>query len=188
MKPEFIICGLGNPGEKYAQTRHNAGFCALDMLSQKLNVKINASKFHSLCQKAEIEGVTALLIKPQTFMNESGLAVKEAADFFKIAPEKIIVIHDDINFEPGKMRIRLKGSDGGHNGLKSVISCLSSSGFIRIKLGVGKKPPEYDLADWVLSPLDKNGREALDGALENACDALSLILSGKADRAMERYN
>ncbi len=188
MRPDYIVCGLGNPGEKYVFTRHNAGFLTLDMLSQKLGVKINSLKFHALCGSAEIEGVSVLLMKPQTFMNSSGLAVQAALSFFKLPIEKLVVIHDDVSFDPGKLRIRLKGSAGGHNGLESIIEETGSSDFARIKIGVGKKPPEWDLADWVLSRFPTEDQKDMFAAFENACSALPLLLTGKAEKAMQTYN
>lgn len=189
MRPEFIVCGLGNPGEKYVFTRHNAGFLTLDMLCQKLGgVRINSLKFHALCGDAVIGGVPALLMKPQTFMNDSGRAVKAAMSFFKLPPERLVVIHDDVSFEPGRLRIRLKGSSGGHNGLESIIDGLQSDAFARIKLGVGQKPPERDLADWVLSKIPVEDQKPLFSAMENACEALPLILSGEPEKAMSKFN
>ena len=188
MRPEFVICGLGNPGEKYVFTRHNAGFLTLDMLSQRLGVKIRTLKFHALCGSADVGGVPALLMKPQTFMNESGLAVRAAMDYYKLPPERLIVVCDDVNFDPGKLRIRTKGSDGGHNGLKSVIDELQSQNFIRIRLGVGKKPPQWDLADWVLGTVPESDRENMFSAFTNACDALEMLVKGEDQAAMGKYN
>ena len=189
MRPEYIVCGLGNPGERYTFTRHNAGFLTLDMLCQKLGgVRINSLKFHALCGDAVIGGVPVLLMKPQTFMNDSGLATAAALGFFRLPPERLVVIHDDVSFDPGRLRIRLSGSAGGHNGLKSLIRELNSDAFPRIKLGVGKKPPEWDLADWVLSKIPTEDQKPLFSAMENACEALPLILTGAADKAMEKYN
>ncbi|MBQ9545178.1 MAG: aminoacyl-tRNA hydrolase [Clostridia bacterium] len=189
MRPEFVVCGLGNPGEKYVFTRHNAGFLTLDMLSQKLGgVRINSLKFHALCGDAVIAGVPVLLMKPQTFMNSSGLAAAAALSYFKLPPERLVVIHDDINFEPGRLRIRLKGSAGGHNGIESVIEETHSSAFPRIKLGVGQKPPEWDLADWVLSKVPAEDQKPLFSAMESACEALPLLLTGDGEKAMSRFN
>ena len=149
---DYMIVGLGNPGKQYESTRHNAGFICLDLLAEKYSISVKKLKFKSLLGEGRIEGKRCLLLKPQTFMNLSGEAVRDAAEFYKIPPENIIVIYDDISLDPGKLRIRRKGSDGGHNGMKNILYHLKSDGFPRIKVGVGAKPnPEYDLADWVLS-------------------------------------
>lgn len=187
--PEYLIAGLGNPGREYERTRHNAGFLFLDALAERMNTPIKRLKFQSLCGDGELAGHRCLLLKPQTFMNNSGQAVREAAAFYKIPPERVLVVYDDISLEPGVLRIRRKGSDGGHNGIKSILYHLESEQFPRIKLGVGKKPhPEYDLADWVLSNLPEGERTALHEAILRACDASELIVSGKIDEAMNRYS
>ena len=186
---EYIIAGLGNPGAKYEMTRHNAGFLAIDMLAMKQNKEIKRLKFHALTSDAEIEGKKCLLMKPQTFMNNSGEAIGEAAKFYKIPPQNIIVFSDDISLDVGKIRIRRKGSAGGHNGLKSIIAHLGSEDFPRVKIGVGKKPNAYmDLADWVLGRFPKELEPQLKEALENADGAISLIVQDKFDRAMNLYN
>ena len=150
--PEFIIVGLGNPGKQYELTRHNAGFLFADLLADKNGVKINKIQFKAVTASLTLGGVKCLLMKPQTFMNNSGEAVRQAASFYKIPPERILVVFDDISLPCGRLRIRRKGSDGGHNGIKSIIYHLNSDAFPRVKLGVGEKPhPDYDLADWVLS-------------------------------------
>lgn len=186
---DYIIAGLGNPGGKYEMTRHNAGFLAIDMLAMKQNKEIKRLKFHALTCDAEIEGKKCLLMKPQTFMNNSGEAIGEAAKFYKIPPQNIIVLSDDISLDVGKIRIRRKGSAGGHNGLKSIIAHLGSEDFPRVKIGVGKKPNAYmDLADWVLGRFPKELEPQLKEALENADGAISLIVQDKFDRAMNLYN
>lgn len=186
---EYLIVGLGNPGKKYEFTRHNAGFLCLDLYAQKNSFKIDRVKFKAVCADVKIAGKRCLMLKPQTFMNLSGEAVREAAAFYKIPPEKILVVFDDVSLNVGKMRIRRKGSDGGHNGIKSIIYHLASSDFPRIKIGVGKKPhPDFDLADWVLKPFSKSELEQLRECCENACQAIELIVSGKTDEAMNRYN
>ena len=186
---DFMIVGLGNPGKKYEFTKHNAGFLCIDLLAQKLDVKIDRLKFKALVGEARINSKRCLLMKPQTFMNLSGEAVRDAAAFYKIPPEKIIVIFDDISLEPGRLRIRRKGSDGGHNGIKSRIYQLQSDAFPRIKLGIGAKPhPEFDLAAWVLEPFSKEALKALRAAADNACEAVGLMVDGKTDEAMSRYN
>ena len=187
--PEYLIVGLGNPGRQYELTRHNAGFLFADLLADKSNIKISKIQFKSVTALVEINGHKCLLIKPQTFMNNSGEAVKQAASFYKIPPEKIIVVFDDISLPCGKMRIRRKGSAGGHNGMKSIIYHLNSDDFPRVKLGVGEKPhPDYDLADWVLSSFKKDEIPLLRQAAENACAAVELMVSGDTDKAMSSYN
>jgi PTH1 family peptidyl-tRNA hydrolase len=186
---EYMIVGIGNPGAKYEMTRHNAGFLAIDMLAMKQNKEIKRLKYHALIGDAVIEGKKCLLMKPQTFMNNSGEAVAEAARFYKIPPQNIIVLSDDISLDVGKIRIRRKGSAGGHNGLKSIIAHLGSDEFPRVKIGVGKKPDAYtDLADWVLGRFPKELEPQLKDALENANGAISLIVQDKFDRAMNLYN
>ena len=187
--PEFLIVGLGNPGKKYELTRHNAGFLFTDLLADKLGFKINKIQFKAITGTAEISGKKCIVMKPQTFMNNSGEAVKQAAAFYKIPPENIIVVFDDISLPCGKLRIKRKGSDGGHNGIKSIIYLPNSDKFPRVKLGVGEKPhPDYDLADWVLSSFKKDELTALRDAAEKACEAVELMVSGNIDRAMSSFN
>lgn len=186
---EYIIAGLGNPGAKYEMTRHNAGFLTLDLYAVKNNADIKKLKYHSLVREEIIGGKRCLLMKPQTFMNNSGEAIGEAARFYKIPPEKIIVISDDTTLDIGKIRIRRKGSAGGHNGLKSIIAHLNSEDFPRVKIGVGKKPDAYtDLADWVLARFPKESEAELRQSLENALSAVELIVQGETDKAMNLYN
>lgn len=184
-----LIVGLGNPGEKYEKTRHNIGFLALDYIAEKQNIKINRSKFKALVCDSDINGKRVLFMKPQTFMNNSGEAVREAVDFYKIPIENVVVIYDDISLQPGKMRIRLKGSDGGHNGIKSIIHHLNSNEFPRVKIGVGAKPnPDYDLADWVLGNIPKNDQEVMMSCIENTYESVKLMVDGNANKAMEKFN
>lgn len=186
---EYIIAGLGNPGAKYEMTRHNAGFLAMDLLAIKENINIKKLKFHSLVSDAVISGKRCLIMKPQTMMNNSGEAVVEAAKFYKIPPENIIIVYDDISLDVGQTRIRRKGSAGGHNGIKSIIAHLGSENFPRIKIGVGKKPhPDYDLVNWVLGRFPKEQEAELKSALENCVSALELIINGDIDKAMNLYN
>ncbi len=186
---EFIIAGLGNPGTKYEDTRHNCGFMSAETLAEMYKTEIKRLKFKSLTAEITIADKRCLIMKPTTFMNNSGEAVEEAASFYKIPPEKIIVIYDDINLDVGRLRIRQKGSDGGHNGMKSIILHLNSDNFPRIRVGVGKKPhPDYDLADWVLSRFTKEEGEKLEPALSNAAKAAELIVQGKINEAMNVYN
>lgn len=185
----FIIAGLGNPGQQYQKTRHNVGFVAVDYIAEKLGVRIDRAKFHSLVAEAKIGEVRLLLMKPETYMNNSGTAIGEAAAFYKIPPERVLVLHDEISFEPGTIRIRRKGSAGGHNGLKSIIANLASEEFPRVKIGVGKKPtPEYDLADWVLGKLPKEHSDLIDKRLADIYGACELISAGKIDDAMQKYS
>lgn len=184
-----LIVGLGNPGAEYTNTRHNAGFLAIDKIAERCSVKINRVKFKGLCADTVISSKRVLLLKPQTFMNLSGESVLEAADFYKIAPENIIVICDDVNFDVGVMRIRKKGSDAGQRGVRSIIKCLGTDAFPRIKIGVGKKPnPEYDMADWVLSKFTSDEEKTLNTSIENSYDAVCLMLSDKTDEAMAKFN
>lgn len=187
--PEYLIVGLGNPGKKYELTRHNAGFLFADLLADKHGESISKIQFKSVTACIELGGHRCLLMKPQTFMNNSGEAVKQAAAFYKIPPEKIIVVFDDISLPCGKLRIRRKGSDGGHNGIKSIIYLMASDKFPRIKMGVGEKPhPDYDLADWVLSNFKKPELDALRDAAEKACEAVELMVMGDTDKAMSKFN
>ncbi len=186
---EFLIVGLGNPGGKYEITRHNAGFLCVDLFAESMNTEIKRLKYHSLTAEVNIDGHRCLLMKPQTFMNNSGEAVGEAAKFYKIPAEKVIVMFDDISLPIGKLRVRRKGSAGGHNGIKSIISHLGSENFPRVKIGVGAKPhPDYDLADWVLASFKKDDFPALKEAMVNAGEAVKLIVNGNTDKAMNLYN
>ena len=184
-----IVAGLGNPGSAYENTRHNAGFLAVDAVAASVNADLRTAKFHALVGEADLGGVRALLMKPQTFMNHSGVALQEAAAFYKIPPENILILHDEISFSPGMMRIRRKGSAGGHNGLKSIIEHIGSENFPRIKIGVGQKPsPDYDLADFVLSKFPPADLAIIREELPKIADAAALILSGKIDEAMTKYS
>lgn len=184
-----IVVGLGNPGKEYTYNRHNAGFMCMDVICDKYRARVDKAKFKALVGECNIAGKHVLLMKPQTFMNNSGEAIREAADFYNVPAENIIVIFDDISIGVGKLRIRRKGSAGGHNGIKSVIEHLSTNEFPRIKLGVGEKPsPEYDLINWVLGNIPESDRKAMSEAYSNAADALEVMLSGDMDRAMNKYN
>ncbi len=186
---DYMIVGLGNPGRQYETTRHNAGFICLDLLSEKHGIKVNKLKFKSLIGDGRINGKRCLLLKPQTFMNLSGEAVRDAAEFYKIPVEKIIVICDDISLDPGKMRIRRKGSDGGQRGMKNIIYHLKSDNFPRIKVGVGAKPnPEYDLADWVISHFTKDEAKLIKEVAEKVAGAVEYMVEDKIDKAMSDYN
>lgn len=186
---DFMIVGLGNPGSRYENTRHNAGFICLDKIAETLRVPVNKIKFKGLIGEAKTEQGKILLMKPSTFMNLSGQAVAEAMQFYKLTPDRVLVIFDDISLEPGKMRIRRKGSDGGHNGMKNIIYLTGSDEFPRIKVGVGKKPnPEYNLADWVLSRFTEAERKEIDAVAEKCCGAFPHIMAGDIERAMNLYN
>lgn len=184
-----IIVGLGNPGNEYAETRHNAGFLAVSYIARKLGIEINRAKYKALCAECVIGTKRTLLMLPQTYMNNSGEAVRAAMDFYKIEPENVLVIYDDISLACGKLRIRQKGSAGGHNGIKSIIEHTGSDAFPRIKIGVGEKPhPEMDLANWVLSSFGKEELKILTEKFENVYLAAELINSGDINTAMNRYN
>ena len=185
---EYIVVGLGNSGTKYENTRHNAGFIAVDNLAQKLGVKIDRIKYKSLVTTCTIEDKKVLLMKPSTYMNNSGLAVVEAMNFYKIPPENVIVLFDDISLDVGKMRIRRKGSDGGHNGIKNIIYLSGSDKFPRIKMGVGHKPEKWDLADWVLSRFTDSELGILEETADKAVQAVELMLNGQTDKAMNLFN
>ena len=186
---EYIIVGLGNPGTEYENTRHNIGFMTIDTLCEKYKVNCKKLKFKSLTCDMMISGKRCLIMKPSTFMNKSGEAVTEAMSFYKIPPERTIIVFDDISLEPGKMRIRRKGSDGGHNGIKNIIYLSGADTFPRIKMGVGAKPhPDYNLADWVLGHFKKEDGEKLEQCFQNAVTALELMVDGKTDQAMNKFN
>lgn len=186
---EYLIVGLGNPEKKYENTRHNAGFMALDKIAEKWGVSVDRVKFKAMTGKAEIAGKKCLLMKPLTYMNLSGEAVTAAMRFYKVPLERVIVFYDDISLEPSFLRIRRKGSDGGHNGIKNIILLSGGDTFPRVKIGVGKKPhPDYDLADWVLSSFSEKEKKALDQALDHCPDIASLMVNGEIDKAMNRYN
>lgn len=188
-KDMYIIAGLGNPGKQYAQTRHNVGFDTIDILADKYNISVDTKKHKALCGKGMIEGQKVVLAKPQTFMNLSGESVRELVDFYKIDPEEeLIVIYDDISLEPGKIRIRKKGSAGGHNGIKNIIAQLGTQNFQRIKVGVGEKPKGWDLADYVLGHFSKEDRGLVDDALKRAARAVELMVQGEVDQAMNQFN
>lgn len=186
---ERLIVFLGNPGLKYSGTRHNVGFMTADALEKKLGVSINRAKFKSLTAKCELGGKSVLLMKPQTYMNLSGDAVIEAVRFYKLTPEDVLVVCDDTALPCGKLRFRQKGSAGGHNGLKSIISRLDSDAFPRLKIGVGSPPhPEYDMIDWVLGVFRNQDAEDIAKAVQTAAEAIEVFLHDGADRAMNRYN
>lgn len=186
---DYIVVGLGNPGMVYENTRHNAGFIAVDEAVKTMGAEFTKRKFNAEIAEIKKDGKRIIFIKPQTFMNNSGEAVEAISSFYKIKPQNIIVLFDDISLDVGRLRIRKNGSDGGHNGIKSIIACTGSQDFARIKIGIGAKPhPDYDLADWVLGKFSKEDREKIDDAAQRAVKALSLMLSGETDKAMNLYN
>ena len=185
----WLIVGLGNPGSQYAKTRHNCGFRAIDILSQKLSCKIDKAKFQGLYGQTTVDGIKIFLLKPQTFMNLSGRSVLQLSAYYNIPPQRIIVLFDDISLPPGRLRVRADGSAGGHNGIKSIISELGSQDFPRVKIGVGAKPePDRDLADWVLSSFSASEEKLLTKALENAADAALYIIEKGVPETANRYN
>ncbi len=185
----YIIAGLGNPGLRYAHTRHNAGFEAVERLGEKYRISISTKKFQALCGTGVIEGQKVLLLQPQTYMNLSGESIRAACDFYKIDPEEeLIVLYDDISLAPGQLRVRKKGSAGGHNGLKSIIAHLGTQSFLRIKIGVGEKPPGYDLADYVLGHFEKETWPEMEEAFERAAQAAARLLYEDPERVMNEFN
>lgn len=184
-----LVVGLGNPGATYEGTRHNAGFVAVDRMAERAGVRIDRAKFDALVAEGMLGEARVLFMKPQTFMNLSGKAVKAAADFYKIPPANVLVFVDDISFAPGNLRIRRSGSAGGHNGLKSIEGCLGTKDYPRFKLGVGQKPtPDYDLADWVLGKMGKEDRACLSEAAERAALAAELWVKGAEEEAMSKFS
>ena len=185
----FLIVGLGNPGRQYEHTRHNAGFDVMDALAEKYNISISESGHKALFGKGMIGGQKVILAKPQTFMNLSGESVAELLHYYKIDPEEeLLVIFDDISLAPGNIRIRKKGSAGGHNGIKNIILHLGTQVFPRVRVGVGEKPEEYDLADYVLGHFSKEDRELMEEGYDRADHAVGMILNGEIEAAMNQYN
>lgn len=185
----ILIVGLGNPGKQYEHTRHNVGFDVIDVMADKYNISVTEKKHKALCGKGIIEGQKVVLAKPQTFMNLSGESVAELLNFYKSDPEtELIVIFDDISLAPGNIRVRKKGSAGGHNGIKSIISSVGTSNFMRIKVGVGEKPQGWDLADHVLGHFSGEDRARVEEAIRDAEDAAVLMIQGEADKAMNDFN
>ena len=185
----YLIAGLGNPTKQYEHTRHNIGFDTITYLADHYHISMNTKKFQGICGSGYIEGQKVLLLMPQTYMNLSGQSVSEAAAFYKLDPAaEVIVIYDDIALEPGNIRVRKKGSAGGHNGIKDIIAHLGTQEFQRIRIGVGEKPKEYDLADYVLGRFSAEDRKLVEEAFANAADAVRLMVQGKTDEAMNLYN
>ena len=191
----WLVAGLGNPGRKYEGTRHNVGFLALELLAKRHQVKINRLKFDGLCGEITLPGgpgqaaVSALLLLPQTYMNESGRSLRRALDFYKLPPERALVAFDDASLPPGKLRLRSSGSDGGHNGIKSILYHLGSDQFPRVKIGVGAPPdPGWDLADWVLALPSASDAKLIGEALLRAGEAVEAVLRAGMDAAMNEFN
>lgn len=184
----YLIAGLGNPTKTYEGTRHNVGFSMIDVLAEAFHIDVMTKKHKALVGKGVIEGARVILAKPQTYMNLSGESVREIADFYKIEPENIIIIYDDISLDVGRLRIRKKGSAGGHNGIKNIIAHLGTQEFPRIKVGVGEKPKDWDLADYVLSKYSKEEQEAFKEASQDVVGAVKLMVMDDVDGAMNRYN
>ncbi len=186
---DWLIVGLGNPGENYARTRHNIGFRAVDCLAGQLGAKIDRAKFRGLYGQATYKGLKLILLKPQTFMNNSGLSVMDAARFYKLPAERVVVLFDDISLDVGRLRVRAEGSAGGHNGIKSIIGGLNSQSFPRVKIGVGAKPhPDYELADWVLSNFTKDEEKVLAPVIEDAASAALELIENGVQAAASKYN
>ena len=184
----FLIAGLGNPGREYEGTRHNVGFMTLDALADKYNIDVREKAFKGLIGKGVIEGNKVILVKPQTYMNLSGECIRQVMDYYKVDPSEFIVIYDDISLVPGGIRIRKKGSAGGHNGIKNIIAMTGTQNFLRIKVGVGEKPAGWDLADHVLGHFDTADRAEVEKAIGHAVEAAEMMITGETDAAMNRYN
>lgn len=186
---DFLIAGLGNPGKQYEGTRHNAGFMALEALAEKLGARVDRIKFKSYCGEGTVGDKRVLLMMPQTFMNLSGEAVREAMQFYKLPPERVLILFDDISLPVGAVRVRRKGSDGGQRGMRNIIELTGSDQYPRIKIGIGAKPhPDYDLKDWVLSRFSKEDAAKMTEAADKAAQAACLIAEGKIDEAMNRFS
>lgn len=185
----YIIAGLGNPTSQYDKTRHNVGFDAIDKVAEKHGISLNMKKYHGIYGTGVINGEKVLLVKPQTYMNLSGECIIEFLNFYKLDPEQeLIVLYDDISLAPGNIRIRKKGSAGGHNGIKNIIAHLGHDKFVRVKIGVGEKPPGYDLADFVLGRFSQSERQEVEEALERTEEAVEGIIGEGAETAMNLYN
>lgn len=185
----YIIVGLGNPEKKYENTRHNVGFICIDKIADKYGIDISEDKFNAFVGKGVIDGQKVILVKPLTYMNRSGESVRKVVDYYKVDPQsEVCIIYDDTSMDVGKIRIRKKGSAGGHNGIKSIIAHLGSDVFVRVKVGIGEKPPKYDLADYVLGHFETEERKVIDESADKICDAMKLLVHGEADEAMNKFN
>jgi PTH1 family peptidyl-tRNA hydrolase len=186
---DYMIVGLGNPGEKYCNTRHNAGFRAVDYISQKLRVDARSSKFNSVYGVGNFGNKRFVIMKPQTFMNRSGESVLQAMTFYRVVAEKVILIFDDVSLDIGKIRLRKSGTHGGHNGVKSILELAGSKNFLRVKIGIGNKPhADWDLADWVLSKFSEGEEKILETVFEKVSMSVDMILSSRIEKAMATYN
>ncbi len=186
---DWLIVGLGNPDAVYAKNRHNAGFRAVDKLAEKLGVKVDRAKFRGRFVQVSHKGQKLILLKPMTFMNNSGLSVMDAVNYYKLPPERVLVLFDDISLDVGRLRLRRDGSAGGHNGIKSIIGCLNSQSFPRVKIGVGQKPhPDYELAAWVLSDFSREEEKRLEPALSDAAEAALMLVDEGIEAASAKYN
>lgn len=184
----YLMIGLGNPGSKFENTRHNVGFDTIDYISAKYGIKLSKIGFKAVYGEGEIEGIRVILVKPQTFMNLSGESVREIVEWYKLPMERVIVIYDDIDLEPGKIRVRPKGSSGTHNGMKSVIYQLQDDNFPRVRIGIGRAPEKWDLADYVLSKFSREDRQVINGSIEKAAEAAVIIAKNGPEKAMNSYN
>ena len=184
----YIIVGLGNPGKEYAHTRHNVGFETIDILADRMGIEVEEKKHKGLCGKGILAGQKVILLKPQTYMNLSGESVRAAADFYKVDPEDILVIYDDISLEPGQLRLRGKGSAGGHNGIKNIIAHLGTQEFPRVRIGVGEKPARMDLADYVLGRFPKEEAETMTTAFKDGAAAVVDMMTEGVEAAMNHFN
>ncbi|MBE7010771.1 MAG: aminoacyl-tRNA hydrolase [Ruminococcaceae bacterium] len=184
----YVILGIGNPGKQYENTKHNIGFISLDYLAASCGIQINKIKHKALIGEGRLAGEKVILVKPQTYVNLSGESLRMIMDFYKLTPEELIVIYDDVSLEQGRVRIRAKGSDGGHNGIKSIIYHLQSDDFCRIKIGVGTPPPHYDLADWVLSKFSNEEIKVVSQVVDKVPDMVAEIMKNGPQSAMNRFN
>lgn len=184
----YIIVGLGNPGKQYEHTRHNVGFEVIDILADRIGICIEEKKHKALCGRGILEGQKVVLVKPQTFMNLSGESVRAIFDFYKVESKDIIIVYDDVSLEPGQLRIRGKGSAGGHNGIKNIIVHLGTQEFPRVKVGVGEKPKGMDLADYVLSRFSKEEQDTMEEAFHEAANAVAMMVKQDIDSAMNHFN
>ena len=185
----FVIVGLGNPGKEYTASRHNAGYLAIDRLMDRYGIKLSSKKFDGLSGRGTIDGRKVMLVKPTTFMNNSGRCVKKIVDYYKLDPANdLVILYDDIDLEPGMLRVRTKGSAGSHNGMKSVIQHLKTQEFTRIRIGVGTPPPQMDLVDWVLGKIPKEEIPMIRDVCDEICEAVPMIIAGDTESAMNRYN
>ncbi len=185
----FVIVGLGNPGKEYTASRHNAGYLAIDRLMDRYGIKLSSKKFDGLSGRGTIDGRKVMLVKPTTFMNNSGRCVKKIVDYYKLDPANdLVILYDDIDLEPGMMRVRTKGSAGSHNGMKSVIQHLKTQEFARIRIGVGTPPPQMDLVDWVLGKIPEEEIPLIRDVCDDICEAVPMIIAEDTEAAMNRYN